>query len=109
MKVSMLKLLLTGAAVLFTSDGFGAPVPCTDGYFDSTCLKPLTARGVPTQPVCQPGDGWATLSPAQWIGGKWQDPACAYQPPPSCPDGTVPTTQVWWTGSAWTGLVCAPE
>ena len=102
--MKILKLLLSMTLIGGASAAFANPVLCSPGYQDSTCGTPLRGSG-PPQPQCSTGPGWTTSAASVWQGSRWSQPACNYQPPPSCPPSYIQSGPSW-NGSQWVGLVC---
>ena len=105
--VRFLKLLLFLVVLFAGNSAFAAPVVCSPGYQDSTCLTPLHQGPIPA-PTCQSGAGWTTVSSAVWQGSHWSQPQCAYQNQPVCQSGYTTVSAASWTGSGWTQPVCVP-
>lgn len=84
-----------------------SPARCSYGNQDSTCVTPLYTRWQ-AAPTCPSDPGWTTAVAAAWIGSKYTQPQCAYQPPPTCPSGQVQTAAPVWNGSSWVGMSCNP-
>jgi len=94
--------------LVLTSRADAAPVRCSYGYQDSSCVTPLSHAPIP-QPQCPAAAGWTTTSAAVWQGAQWSAPACNFQAAPTCPNGYTEISSPSWNGSSWVGLGCQPN
>jgi hypothetical protein len=105
------RALLFAAVVGLTGVAHAAPVVCSAGNTDSTCMDAAAIsapmQAPPTGACSGPGESVATAP--RWTGSSWTAASCNYTPPPTCPDGTIQQSAPTWDGSAWGGLSCVPS
>ncbi len=107
-KMTPRRTALAVCALLLIDTAIAAPVRCTPGYQDSTCVAPIR-QAWQAPPTCPTSAGWTTTAAAQWIGSGYTAPQCNYQAPPTCPGGYTQSSSPTWNGSSWVGLSCFPS
>jgi hypothetical protein len=105
----MLRLSLLVALHLTANAAHATPpFGCAPGNQDNTCLTAIRSAPIP-QPACSTAAGWTTAAAAVWIGSRWSQPQCNFQPAPTCPPNFDQTAAPMWNGSSWVGLACTPR
>ena len=79
------KIQLLALTLLAGRSALAAPMLCSPGYQDSTCVSPIQHEANPP-PVC-PAGYTQTTSPV-WMGAVWSAPGC--QPPSPPPAVAAP-------------------
>jgi hypothetical protein len=101
--MKLLKILVIALFCMLSGQAMAAPVICSPGYQDSSCVTPLV-HAAAAAPTCPTGETQTTAP--HWAGSAWVGLACAIPAAPTCPAGETQTAAPTWNGSAWVGLGC---